>query len=151
MADPCPICGKNRVVVGRMHHCVPVNKELQDCAGALDVLIPHPDGTGLYEPGDPPGVNRAATLAAALCTEVRALHIADVSFPKYRWDLATKSDFRKALIEMLHAGWGYTPGAMRGPLKPGQRQTPIVSFEKIFSEWDKRLRGSLGEQTEVAA
>jgi hypothetical protein len=121
MADPCPICGKNRVVVGRMHHCVPVNKELQDCAGALDVLIPHPDGTGLYEPGDPPGVNRAATLAAALCTEVRALHIADVSFPKYRWDLATKSDFRKALIEMLHAAWGYTPGATRGPLKPGQR------------------------------
>lgn len=21
--DPCPLCGKNRAVVGRMHHCVP--------------------------------------------------------------------------------------------------------------------------------
>jgi hypothetical protein len=123
-------------------------KQLQDCAGALDVLIPHPDGSGLYEPGDPPAVSRAAALAVALCTEVRALQIADVEFPKYRWDLAAKSDLRKALTDVLHAGWRWTPGVHRGPITRGQRQPPSITFAKIFDELNKRLRGSLVNNTE---
>jgi hypothetical protein len=120
-------------------------KELQDCAGTLDVLIPHPDEAGLYEPGDPPGVSRAAALAGAICIEVSALRIADISFPKYRWELATKADLRKALIDTLYRGWGWTPGGMRAALKPGMRQPPSVSFERIFSELEKRLSASLSD------
>jgi hypothetical protein len=117
---------------------------IEDCP-ALDHLVPHPEDGQLYAAADPPLVCRTAAQVSALLVELHALGLdRGAAFPPHWHGAAGKEDLRKALLKVL-MGWGFSLGATRGPLKPGQRQQPIITFAKIFDELNKRLRGSLGE------
>jgi hypothetical protein len=121
-------------------------RELAACGPELDVVAPHPDGGGFYSPGNAPLVKKTAELANSLLTELKALKLTDLSFPNYRWDLASKEELRKALIVVMHDGWRYTPPGERRPVTPGQRQPSAVTFGKLFGAWTEALRADLSDQ-----
>jgi hypothetical protein len=120
--------------------------ELAACGPELDIVVPHPDGGGVYSPRNPPLVAKTAALAGSLLTELKALQLTSLSFPSYRWESASKEDLRKALIAVMHDGWRYTPPGERRPVMPGQRQPSGVPFGKLFDAWTAALRASLGDQ-----
>jgi hypothetical protein len=122
-------------------------RELVACGPELDIVVPHPDGGGFFSPSNPPLVKKTAELASSLLIELKALQLTDLSFPKYRWESASKEDLRKAIIAVMHDGWRYIPPGERRPVMPGQRQPSGVTFGKLFSAWVEALRANLGEQT----
>lgn len=133
-------------------------EQLEARAPELDRVVPHPEG-GVYSPNDPPLHQKTAALAGALCDEMRALRIADVTFPAhYRWDVASKTDLADELRKTVWAGWPKITWPVERPQAIfGERRYNPVSFQKIFEVWFKAVRASLqrheqtNNETEVAA